>query len=224
MLIKVVQAFPKDKAIYAIGLAAFVLAIPVYFDVTFVILIPIGMALMKEINKSIAHVVGAITIGAAAAHTMVPPTPAPLAAGEIFGFDTGLMIAFGGIVSLIGVFVVIKIYTMILDKSEKFWKPEKDIATEAVIVKEETTNIKKPSFAMAMLPIIVPIIMIIINTVANSVLGEAEPEIFKFIGDKTTALLAGAIVAYLIAVQKHGAEWQQRKQQQTPYHRQVLYS
>ena len=39
---------------------------------------------MKEINKSIAHVVGAITIGAAAAHTMVPPTPAPLAAGEIF--------------------------------------------------------------------------------------------------------------------------------------------
>ena len=200
---KIVQAFPKNKAIYAIGLAAFVLAIPVYFDVTFVILIPIGMALMKEINKSIAHVVGAITIGAAAAHTMVPPTPAPLAAGEIFGFDTGLMIAFGGIVSLIGVFVVIKIYTMILDKSEKFWKPEKDIATEAVIVKEETKNIKKPSFAMAMLPIIVPII-IIINTVANSVLGEAEPEIFKFIGDKTTALLAGAIVAYLIAVRSMG--------------------
>ena len=201
---KIVQAFPKNKAIYAIGLAAFVLAIPVYFDVTFVILIPIGMALMKEINKSIAHVVGAITIGAAAAHTMVPPTPAPLAAGEIFGFDTGLMIAFGGIVSLIGVFVVIKIYTMILDKSEKFWKPEKDIATEAVIVKEETKNIKKPSFAMAMLPIIVPIIMIIINTVANSVLGEAEPEIFKFIGDKTTALLAGAIVAYLFAVRSMG--------------------
>ena len=140
---KIVQAFPKNKAIYAIGLAAFVLAIPVYFDVTFVILIPIGMALMKEINKSIAHVVGAITIGAAAAHTMVPPTPAPLAAGEIFGFDTGLMIAFGGIVSLIGVFVVIKIYTMILDKSEKFWKPEKDIATEAVIVKEETKNIMR---------------------------------------------------------------------------------
>ena len=69
---KIVKAFPKTKAIYAIGLAAFILAIPVYFDVTFVILIPIGIALMKEINKSIAHIVGAITIGAAAAHTMVP--------------------------------------------------------------------------------------------------------------------------------------------------------
>lgn len=197
---KIVQAFPKEKSIYAIGLAAFVLAIPVYFDVTFVILVPIGMALMKEINKSIAHVVGAITIGAAAAHTMVPPTPAPLAAGEIFGFDTGHMIAFGGILGLVGVFVVIKIYTTILDKSAKFWKPESDIATEAIIVKEENTNVKKPSFAVAMLPIV----MIIVNTVANSILGDAEPEVFKFIGDKTTALLAGAIAAYMIAARSMG--------------------
>mgnify|MGYP000998140819 CR=1 FL=1 len=91
-------------------------------------------------------------------------------------------------------------------KDKKSWEaagvvlPSYDIEK----VKEETKNIKKPSFAMAMLPIIVPIIMIIINTVANSVLGEAEPEIFKFIGDKTTALLAGAIVAYLIAVRSMG--------------------
>lgn len=201
---QVVKLFPKEKAIYAIGLAAFILAIPVYFDVTFVILIPIGIALMKEINKSLAHVVGAITIGAAAAHTMVPPTPAPLAAGEIFGFDTGLMIAFGTVIGLIGVFVVIKIYTTVLDKSSKFWSVEKDVATETLDIKEEATPVKKPSFVVAMLPIILPIIMIIVNTVANSVMGETEPEVFKFIGDKTTALLAGAIVAYIIAAKSMG--------------------
>lgn len=201
---QVVRLFPKEKAIYAIGLAAFILAIPVYFDVTFVILIPIGIALMKEINKSLAHVVGAITIGAAAAHTMVPPTPAPLAAGEIFGFDTGLMIAFGTIIGLVGVFVVIKIYTTVLDKSSKFWTVEKDVATETLDIKEEVNFSKKPSFIVAMFPIILPIIMIIINTVANSVMGETEPEVFKFIGDKTTALLAGAIVAYIIAVKSMG--------------------
>lgn len=203
---QIVKAFPKDKAIYAIGLAAFVLAIPVYFDVTFVILIPIGIALMKEINKSIAHVVGAITIGAAAAHTMVPPTPAPLAAGEIFGFDTGLMIAFGGIIGLIGVFLVIKIYTTVLDKSAKFWKPESDISEEEIVLKEEKFPENKPSFFVSLIPIILPIVMIIINTVANSVMGEAEPEIFKFIGDKTTALLTGAIAAYIIAVKSMGRE------------------
>lgn len=203
---KIVKAFPKTKAIYAIGLAAFILAIPVYFDVTFVILIPIGVALMKEINKSIAHVVGAITIGAAAAHTMVPPTPAPLAAGEIFGFDTGIMIGFGTIFGLVGVFAVIFIYTKFLDKHPSFWNQTLDETTEGIqIGEEEETGIKPPSFFMAMLPIFAPIILILLNTVTNSAMGENQPEIFLFLGDKTTALLTGAIIAYIIAARSMGA-------------------
>lgn len=202
----IVKAFPKTKSIYAIGLAAFVLAIPVYFDVTFVILIPIGMALMKEIHKSIAHVVGAITIGAAAAHTMVPPTPAPLAAGEIFGFDTGIMIGVGAVIGLIGVFVVIFIYTRILDKKADFWKPEADQAREGIVLKEEKQTVNPPSFALSMVPILFPIVLILLNTVTSSVMGEAQPEVFQFLGDKTTALLAGAIIAYLIGVKCMGAK------------------
>lgn len=204
---KIVKAFLKTKAIYAIGLAAFILAIPVYFDVTFVILIPIGIALMKEINKSIAHIVGAITIGAAAAHTMVPPTPAPLAAGEIFGFDTGIMIAFGTVFGLIGVFLVIFIYTKFLDKKAGFWNPETDESSAGVhIDAQEDSSITPPSFGFALLPIFVPIILILLNTVTGSAMGDAQPGIFLFLGDKTVALLAGAIVAYLIGVKCMGKE------------------
>ncbi|MCB5712931.1 GntP family permease [Lactonifactor longoviformis] len=204
---KIVKAFPKTKAIYAIGLAAFILAIPVYFDVTFVILIPIGVALMKEINKSIAHIVGAITIGAAAAHTMVPPTPAPLAAGEIFGFDTGIMIGFGTVFGLIGVFLVIFIYTKFLDKKTTFWNPALDESAEGVqIDAKEDAAVNPPSFGLSLLPIFVPIILILLNTVTGSAMGDAQPSIFVFLGDKTTALLAGAIVAYLIGVKCMGKE------------------
>ncbi|MGI6109511.1 MAG: GntP family permease [Eubacteriaceae bacterium] len=204
---KIVKAFPKTKAIYAIGLAAFILAIPVYFDVTFVILIPIGIALMKEVNKSIAYIVGAITIGAAAAHTLVPPTPAPLAAGEIFGFDTGIMIAFGGALGLIGVFLVIYLYTKMLDRKKDFWNPETDESEDSIAIEAfDDESIKPPSFAMSLLPIFVPIILILLNTVTSSIMGEAQPTFFAFLGDKTTALLSGAIVAYLIAVKCMGKD------------------
>ena len=37
-------------------------------------------------------------------------------------------------------------------------------------------------------------------------MGDAQPSIFVFLGDKTTALLAGAIVAYLIGVKCMGKE------------------
>lgn len=45
---KLVSIFPNKWAMYAVGFAGFVLSIPVFFDVTFVILIPIGVALMKS--------------------------------------------------------------------------------------------------------------------------------------------------------------------------------
>jgi GntP family gluconate:H+ symporter len=45
---KMLQMFPGNKAPYAIGLTAFILSIPVFFDVTFVILIPLGLAISKS--------------------------------------------------------------------------------------------------------------------------------------------------------------------------------
>jgi len=59
----IVGRFPAKKALYAIGLTGFILSIPVFFDVTFVILIPIGIAIASKINKPMAYVTGALTIG-----------------------------------------------------------------------------------------------------------------------------------------------------------------
>ena len=48
---KLVSLFPEKYAMYAVGFAGFILSIPVFFDVTFVILIPIGVALMKKAQQ-----------------------------------------------------------------------------------------------------------------------------------------------------------------------------
>ena len=99
---------------WAISLAGFVLSIPVFFDVTFVILIPIGITIAAKINKKMCYVTGCLTIGATTAHCVVPPTPNPLAAADIFGFDLGIMMGVGLVVGLITVlisdFVFIKIH------------------------------------------------------------------------------------------------------------------
>ena len=58
----IVHAVPNKYVLYAVAFAGFVLAIPVFFDVTFIILIPIGVAVAREVNKPLAYVVGALTI------------------------------------------------------------------------------------------------------------------------------------------------------------------
>ena len=86
---------------WAISLAGFVLSIPVFFDVTFVILIPIGITIAAKISKKMCYVTGCLTIGATTAHCVVPPTPNPLAAADIFGFDLGVMMGVGLVLLLL---------------------------------------------------------------------------------------------------------------------------
>ena len=85
----IVHSVPNKFVLYAVAIAGFILAIPVFFDVTFIILIPIGIAVAKEVNKPLAYVVGALTIGDGIAQTLVPPTPNPLAAADLLHFNLG---------------------------------------------------------------------------------------------------------------------------------------
>lgn len=206
----IVGVFKKEKAIFAVGLAGFVLSVPVFFDVTFVILIPIGIAIAKELNKPIPFITGALAAGAAIAHSLVPPTPNPLAAGDFFGFSTGTMLIVGVVIGAISLTGTIFVYTKILNKTN-FWNPERDInhgstvtaqlanAAEGEVssATEEYVN-GRPSFLISMLPIIVPVICILSGTLGEVIYGESLPEVFAFISNKLIAILLGTLVSYLI--------------------------
>ena len=200
---RLVRLFPASKAIYAVAIAAFVLSIPVFFDVTFVILIPIGVALMKQINKGIAYIVGAIAIGAGVAHTLVPPTPNPLAAADIFGFDLGIMIAGGTIIGLCMVLVAVTVYCKVLDRG--LWKTDTDESGAGLQLSDTTMPENAPSVGVALIPVLLPVVLILINTVADTML-ETTPVLITFLGTKTIALLAGALSAYVIAVRTLGSK------------------
>lgn len=77
-----IQKTSEKYALYALGITAFLLSVPVFYDVTFVILIPLAIAVSRQIHKPLPYTVGAMIIGAGAAHTLAPPTPNPLAAGK----------------------------------------------------------------------------------------------------------------------------------------------
>ena len=70
---KLVSAFSEKRAIWGLSLAGFVLSIPVFFDVTFIILIPIGITIAAKINMKMCYVTGCLTIGATTAHCVVLP-------------------------------------------------------------------------------------------------------------------------------------------------------
>ncbi len=206
---KIVSAFPEKRAMWAISLAGFVLSIPVFFDVTFVILIPIGITIAAKINKKMCYVTGCLTIGATTAHCVVPPTPNPLAAADIFGFDLGIMMGVGLVVGLITVLISDFVFIKIHDRG--IWNEEKDVNHSSNVVTELLESAKRdadakrprPSFAMSLLPIIIPIVCILAGTVGNA-LFEESPVICQFLGEKVIAMLLGTLGAYLVSIKYIG--------------------
>lgn len=198
-------------ALYSLGLTAFLLSIPVFYDVTFVILIPLAIAMSRELRRPLPYTVGAITIGAGTAHTLVPPTPNPLAAGEILGFDVGIMVAVGLVIGILAALIAMKLYFWLLDRG--LWNAERDqvrdVAAEQAAVEAEGEHpMRAPSFWLSLLPIAAPVILILTGTVSGAVMDEV-PGIIQFISDKTIALLIGALLAYLITVGKMtGEQWE----------------
>ncbi|MDO4518817.1 MAG: GntP family permease [Eubacteriales bacterium] len=201
---KMISLFPEKYAMYAVALAGFILSIPVFFDVTFVILIPIGVALMKKLNKNIGYIVGAISIGAGIAHTLVPPTPNPLLApsAEYFNFDLGIMIAAGILFGVAMVAISVAIHGAII---KKIWNPEKDENGQGLKVDEMNLPEKLPSFGASLLPIIIPIILILAQSIVKAAGGdESVPAWLAFLSEKTVSMLLGTLVAMLISIKVCG--------------------
>lgn len=200
-----VKNAPRSAGLYALGLTGFLLSIPVFFDVTFVILVPLGVALARTLDKPLPYAIGALVIGAATSHTIVPPTPNPLAAATILDFDIGVMTFAGLAVGLVTALVVMKIYFMILDRG--LWNSSKDELRVATVGSSATVPEGFDAIPLwqALTPIALPILLILTGTLYDfcqqlGVLsGNELPSFVAFISNRIVALLAGALAAYAVA-------------------------
>ncbi len=197
---KLLDIFGEDKASFATAGTGFIGSIPVFYDVVYVIIIPIARSMSKLTGRTIALFVAALVSGALATHMLVPPTPGPLALAEMLDIDLGLMIGVGAVAGVLLVILSVYIYKIFfLDRG--FFNPEKDLDHAAIEDMEEAEDMRPeelPGFAGSMLPILAPVVLILTGTVSEAVYGETPPFI-HFISSSTIALLIGALLAYMVA-------------------------
>ncbi len=85
----------------AMSLIGYLVSIPVFCDSAFVILTPLARALSRGARISLAPSAIALSLGLYATHTMVPPTPGPVAAAGLLGADLGMVIVWGLVASMV---------------------------------------------------------------------------------------------------------------------------
>lgn len=154
------KKFGTERGPLAMALSGFVIAIPVFFDVAFIILVPIIYALQRTSKKSLLLYAIPLLAGLAITHSFIPPTPGPVAVADIIGADLGWVI-------LAGFFAGIP---TLLVSGLWFGKYiSKRIHLSAPPLEKEVVEIQKlPSIAPILLIIAVPIVLILLATFSKS--------------------------------------------------------
>ena len=199
--IYMLKKFGEDKAPWAMTLTGFIVAIPVFFDVAFIILVPIIYSLQKRTGKSLLLFAIPLLAGLAATHAFIPPTPGPIAVADIVGADLGWVILFGAICGLPAVIVAGPIFGKYISNKILVTAPEGH--EESPIDPKDL-----PSIGLILSIIGFPILLIVLNTVSISLknafnISENTLAILGFIGHPFTALILANLIAwYLLGIQK----------------------
>ncbi len=201
----VVRVIGKKHPALAMGIIGYIVSIPVFCDSGFVILSSLKNSLIQKTGKPAVAMSIALSTGLYATHTLVPPTPGPIAAAGNLGVTDQL-----GMVILYGLFVAaIAMLTGYwwAERSGKKYKSGEDTGLEMEL--DEQSRQKLPPAFLSVLPIFLPIFLIALRSVILMSALPKESFVYKLIdfsGDPVNALFLGLFASFLLIKKKNAGE------------------
>ena len=201
----VVKVIGRKNPAMAMGIIGYIVSIPVFCDSGFVILSSLKKSLIQKTGKSAVAMSIALSTGLYATHTLVPPTPGPIAAAGNLGITDQL-----GMVILYGLFVAV--FAMFTGywwavRSGKKYKSGEDNLLEMEL--DEQTQQKLPSAFLSVLPIFFPIFLIALRSVILMTSVAKDNFFYQLIdfgGDPVNALFLGLFASFLLIKKKGTGE------------------
>ena len=184
----------EKRSALAVSIIGYITSIPVFCDSGFVILTPLNKALAKRSGIPLATMAVALSTGLYATHTLVPPTPGPIAAAGNIGADLGLVILIGLIVSipaaLVGLWWANRVGGSIEIEGESENLSYEDL-------KKQYKNL--PNAWLSFAPIVVPILLIALSSIASFTGYEGlGSQLIVFLGTPINALMIGVLLSFLL--------------------------
>jgi Gnt-I system low-affinity gluconate transporter len=211
-----VDSFGEKRIQWSLALAGLVIAIPVFFDVAIVLLISLAYTLTQRYGRSLLYYALPLLAGISAASTLVPPTPAPVAATGLVGADLGWVILLGVATALpavivagvyYGRFVAARIEIGLPDHADSSGDSSASNGGDSSASNggdSSTSNggdrqRSKPGFALVFSILLTPLALIVVGTVADAVLDDGPlAATLGLIGHPFVALTVAVLLAFYV--------------------------
>lgn len=191
-----INFFGEKNVHWAMVVIAFIVGLPVFFEVGFVLLIPIAFNVAKRTNTSMILVGIPMVCGLSVVHGLIPPHPAALLAVQAYGADMGHTILYALIVGIPTAIIAGPLFARLIDKHVKL--PAVNPLAEQLTEEASTAKGNLPGFGITVLTILLPVFLMLIGSWADLI---ATPKTFandvlKLIGNSVMALLIATLFSF----------------------------
>lgn len=191
----IIRVFGQKRVPWAMMVIALLIGLPAFFEVGFVLLIPILFTVAQRTKTSLVLVGLPMLAGLSVVHGLVPPHPAAMMAVTIFHADVGRTIFYALLIGVPTAIIAGPLYAMLIAPHIQL-PPENEMA-EQLSGHDERRRL--PGFWLSVLTILLPVALMLIGSWADalSAPGSALNNGLHLAGNDDMALLVGALCSFV---------------------------
>ena len=188
-----IAMFGERRVHWAIMFVAFIVGIPVFFQVGFVLLIPLVFTIARRTGMSLVKIGIPLVAGLSVVHGLVPPHPAAMLAVGAYQADVGLTIAYAILVGLPTASLAGPIFA-------SWISPRITLPAENPVAAQFTAGVERemPSFGIAVFTVLLPVILMLCASTADVLLEPTSTVrmALDFVGSPIVSLLLALLFSF----------------------------
>jgi GntP family gluconate:H+ symporter len=173
---------------------AFIVGIPVFFQVGFVLLVPLVFTIARRTGMSLIKIGIPLVAGLSVVHGMVPPHPAAMLAVGAYGGDVGRTILYALLVGLPTAALAGPVFAawiaprIVLPTTNPF----------AAQFEHGESNEEMPGFGISCFTVLIPVLLMLLASAADVLLSTTNPwrAALDFVGHPIVALLLALLFSF----------------------------
>ncbi len=195
--------FGEKNIHWAMMFVAVIVGLPVFFEVGFVLLIPIAFNIARRTGKSLLLIGLPMVAGLSVVHGLIPPHPAALLAVQAYGADIGKTIAYGLIVGVPTAVVAGPLFALLMNRYVKL-SADNPLAAQFVDSDQVQGSSGShagralPGFGVTLFTILLPVLLMLVGSWADLFFApqSTSNNLLRFAGNADVALLIAVLVSF----------------------------
>jgi GntP family gluconate:H+ symporter len=188
-----IDVFGEKRVHWAMMTVSLIVGLPVFWEVGFVLLIPIVFTVAKRTGTSIIKAGLPMAAGLSVVHALVPPHPAATMAVGEYHADVGLTVLYALLIGIPTAAIAGPIFASAIDKYIAINRVN-PMAEQLVVEPSEL-----PGFGITLATVMLPVVMMLVGSWGPAIFGKdaAATQWLAFFGNPVVALLVAALFSFV---------------------------